>query len=80
MSPSRRSPGFSGAIVEQPGGHAAVGEFPPERVCMSASSDDDAVVLQVDLDLVTWVKLDLISDRLRDHNLPLWSNPAGHTR
>jgi hypothetical protein len=68
-----------GAIVEQPGGHAAVGEFPTERVYVPASSDDDAVVLQVDLDLVTWVKPDLISDRLRDHNLPLWSHPTSHT-
>jgi hypothetical protein len=56
-----------------------VRELPAEAIHAPPSDDNDAVVLQADLDFVTRMQLDLITDRLGDHDLSLLSDLAGYT-
>ena len=68
------------AILEQPGSHSATSEATAEPRPLTAHDQRDAVVVELELDLVARMHMRTVAQRLRDHDLSLRSDPAGHTR
>ncbi len=79
MSPGKHSPRLASTILKQAGRHTAVREPSPELVVRASSGDDDAIFVQSHFNFITRVQMDAITDRFRDHNLPLLPNLACHT-
>jgi hypothetical protein len=60
---------LSTPVLEQPRGHAALGEAPGKRSRFTAPPDHDAVVDRFEDDVVAGSEVGLFAQILRDHNL-----------
>jgi hypothetical protein len=79
MSPDKRSPRLTRPILEQTRGHPSVPESATEPSGNPPSDEHDLLVAQLEVDLVAWVQMRSITQRLRNHNLPLRANSPCHT-
>ena len=78
MRPGRRSLRLAGTVLEQTLGHAAVPEAAPESARPPPGHEHDLIIPELEVDLVARMKVHLISDRLRNHDLPLRPDPSSH--
>jgi hypothetical protein len=65
--------------LQQALSHTAVRKSAAQAAITRSRRDHDAVIIKRDLDFVAWVKLGVIAESLRDHDLPLGTNPRRHT-
>jgi hypothetical protein len=79
MSPGKRSPGLARPILEQTRSHPSVPKPTTEPSRNPSSNEHDLLVAQLEVDLVAWAQMRAITQRLRNHNLPLRANPPCHT-
>jgi hypothetical protein len=66
-------------ILKQTRGHPSVPEPTAEPSGNLPGNKHDLLVAQLEVDLVAWVQMRTISQRLRNHNLALRTNPSCHT-
>ncbi len=79
MSPGKRSPRLARPIPKQTRGHPSVPEPTTEPSGNSPGNEHDLLVAQLEVNLVAWVQMRAITQRLRNHNLALRANPPCHT-
>ncbi len=79
MSPGKRSPGLARPILKQTRGHPSVPEPTPEPGGNPPGNKHDLLITQLEVDLVARMQMRPITQRLRNHDLPLRADPPCHT-
>jgi hypothetical protein len=67
------------SILKQTRGHPSVAEPTTEPSGNPPGDEHDLFVAQLEVNLIAWVQMHTITQRLRNHNLALRSNSPCHT-
>jgi len=83
MNRDRRSSWLAAAILKQPRGHVDLASFvtTAQRTHLPVGPHQHHVsIAELEIHSITSMQASLVANRLRDHNLALFTNAHSHTR